>query len=49
MTGLIARLKWWIGRETKHCRSCCVFCRYFIRCQIYVARERDRMEPEQWT
>lgn len=44
MTGLIARLKWWIGKKNKYCRCCCVFCRYFIRCQIDVAREAD-----QWT
>lgn len=36
---LMQCLKWWFGRKNKHCRSCCLTCKWWFRCQEDVAYE----------
>ena len=32
-------LRWWISRRNKHCKSCCLTCKWWFRCQEDVAFE----------
>lgn len=32
--------KWWLSNQNRHCKSFCVFCPYFLKCQEDVAREK---------
>lgn len=41
-TSLVDCIKWWLGNKNKHCHSCCLTCRWWLRCKEDIEFEKHR-------